>query len=73
MLPVLAFAMPGLIQLLVWILIFFIVIGLVWYLANNFLPEPLKRYALAIIVVIGVIFLIVFLLQITGTQGGLHP
>ena len=61
-------AMPGLIQLIVTVLIFFIVVALVWYLANTFLPEPLKRYATAIIVVIAVIFMIYFLLQITGTK-----
>jgi len=65
-------AMPGIIQLIVTVLVFFIVIALIWYLANTFLPEPLKKYAMAIIVVIGVIFLIYFLLEVVGGGGGLH-
>ena len=65
-------AMPGLIQILITVLIFFIVIALIWYLANTFLPEPLKKYAIAIIVVIGVIFLIYFLLEIVGGGSGLR-
>ncbi len=64
-------ALPGIIPLIIYVFIFVVVVGLIWYLVQTFCPEPLKKYALALIVVICVIFLIYFLLSIVG-GGGLN-
>jgi hypothetical protein len=60
-------ALPGLITMIVYVLIFVIVVSLIYYLVNTFLPEPMKKYAIAIVVVVAVIFLLIFLLQIVGS------
>lgn len=62
-------AMPAIATLLIYALIFVIVIGVFYYLAANVLPEPLRRYAIAIVVVVGAILLIWFLVGIAGGEG----
>lgn len=61
--------MPAIATLLIYALIFVIVIGVFYYLAANVLPEPLRRYAIAIVVVIGAILLIWFLVGLAGGEG----
>lgn len=68
----LAAAMPGLIQLVVYVFVFVVVVWLVYYLVNTFLPEPMKKFANAIIIVVAVIFLLYFVLSIFGGGGGLR-
>jgi len=52
--------------LLVYLLIILIVVSVIYWLINSFAPEPIKRYAIAVVVVIAVICLIYFLLQLVG-------
>ena len=66
---ILLFAVPGLVQMLVTVLVALIVIALVWWLVNTLLPEPLKKYGLAVVVVVAVLFLIWALLSLTGGGG----
>ena len=58
--------------LLVYLLIILIVVSVIYWLINSFAPEPIKRYAIAVVVVIAVICLIYFLLQIVGGSSPLH-
>jgi hypothetical protein len=66
--PMILLLATGLITFLVYLLILLIVIALVWWLCNQFLPEPLRRYAQAIIVVICVVVLIYLLLGLIGSK-----
>ena len=38
-------ALPGLIPMLIYVVIFVFVVALVWYLVTTFVPEPLKERA----------------------------
>jgi undecaprenyl pyrophosphate phosphatase UppP len=60
--------------LLVYVLIACIVLGLLYYIINNMVPEPLRKMATVVLVVIGGIFLIWILLQFAGGSPsfGLH-
>lgn len=60
--------LPGIIPLILSVVIFVFVVALVWYLVTTFIPEPLKKFSIAIIVVIAVLFLIYFVAQLG--QGG---
>lgn len=55
------------------ILIAVLIIGLflagLWYLINTFFPEPMKRYAIAVIVIIAIVLLIYLLLPFAGSWG----
>ena len=53
-------------MLLIYLLIVLIVVSVIYWLINSFAPEPIKRYAIAVVVVIAVICLIYFLLQLAG-------
>lgn len=66
MLTILLLATPNLIQMLIWLLIFLIVLSVVYWLINTLAPEPLKKYAIAIVVVIAVIMLLYFLMPYAG-------
>jgi len=59
-------ALGSLASLLIYVLIAVIVLSVIYWLINKFAPEPIKGYAIAIVVVIAVIFLIYFLLQMVG-------
>lgn len=67
------FALPGIAKILVTVLILFICIAVIWWLAKTFLPEPLQKIALAVIVVLGAVVLIVLLYDILGQGGGTFP
>lgn len=54
------------ITILVYVLVLCIVMGLLYYIINNLVPEPLRKIANVILVVIGGIFLIWILLQVAG-------
>lgn len=45
-------------MLLVYLLVICIVIGVVYWLITSFLPEPFRKWAIAIVVVIGAILAI---------------
>lgn len=64
---ILLLATPNIIQLLIWLLIFLIVLSVVYWLINTLAPEPLKKYAIAIVVVLAVIMLLYFLLPYAGS------
>lgn len=50
------------IQLLIYILVLCIILALLWYIINTLLPEPLRRFATVIVVVVAAIALIYLLL-----------
>lgn len=56
----------GVITLLIYLLIFLIILGVVYWLVTTLAPEPIRRFAVAIVVVLAAIFLIWFLLQLVG-------
>jgi uncharacterized membrane protein len=55
------------IDLLIYVLIACLVIAGLWYVVNNLLPEPMRRFANVILVVLGIIFLIYILGSFLGT------
>jgi hypothetical protein len=59
----------GIVQLLVYVLIAVIAISVIYWLITRFVPEPLKGYAVAIVVVIGAILLIYLLLGLVNGGG----
>lgn len=54
------------IGLLLYVLIACIVIGTLYYIINNLLPEPMRKMATVILVVVGAIFLIWILMSLMG-------
>jgi len=64
-------ASVGIVQLLVWLLVFLIVLSVVYYLVNSLAPEPIKKYAIAIVLVIAVIVSLLFVTKMFGGSGGL--
>jgi hypothetical protein len=60
-----AFAM-GIAQMLLTLLVVLIVLSLVYWLINTLAPEPVRKYAIAVVVVLAVIVLLYFLMG----QGG---
>lgn len=52
--------------ILVYVLIIGIFLAVLWYIITKFFPEPIKGYAVAIVVVIAAIILIWFLLSLVG-------
>jgi hypothetical protein len=51
---------------LVLLLVFLIVLGTMYYLINTLAPEPIRRYGIAVVVVLAVIFLVYLLLSLVG-------
>ena len=54
-------------NLLIWLLVLCIVIGVAFWIINSFLPEPIRKWAIAVLVVLCAIFVIQFLVG-----GGMH-
>jgi tetrahydromethanopterin S-methyltransferase subunit E len=48
-------------NLLIALLVICIVVAVAWYLINSLLPEPIRKYALAIMLVLVVIILLGYL------------
>ena len=62
------------IQALIYLLIVFIIIGLViWVLDDIPVPEPLNRIGKIIAIVIGVLVVIMVLLRLAGVDIGTFP
>lgn len=57
----LAFALPGIAGLLIWVLMILLAVGVIYWLITTICPEPLRKYAIAVVVVFGVIILIYLL------------
>lgn len=55
--------------LLVWVVIAVIVFAFLWWVVSNYLPEPMRRFAILVIALVGVIFIVWLLLSVVG--GGL--
>jgi amino acid transporter len=51
---------------LLYLLVALIALAVIYYVLTNFLPDPLKRWAIVSVVVIGAIILIYFLLDLAG-------
>lgn len=45
----------GLLLLLVWVIVALVVLGIIWYVANMFLPHPIP---ILIVLIVGLILLI---------------
>lgn len=52
--------------LLIWLLVAGLVVFAVFYIINNLIPEPFRKIAIVIAVVIGIIILIMFLQGLGG-------
>ena len=64
------------IGILIYVLILVIVFWVLWYIVNNLVPEPLRRPATVVLIVLGAIALIYILLQFAGgipSLGHSHP
>jgi len=60
------------IQILIWLLVIAIVIGMVWWLLDYLpVPEPLNKLIKVVSIVVGVIAVIYALLQLAGIGGGI--
>ena len=51
------------VALLIWVLVACIVLGTLYYIINNLLPEPMRKIATVVLVVLAAIFLIWILLS----------
>jgi len=58
------------ISLLIYVLCFCLAIGVIYYVINRLLPEPMRNIATVILVVIGTIILIGLLLNFSGSGVG---
>ena len=63
-------SLGSVIMLLVWAAIACIVIGVIYWLVTTFIPAPVQKYAIAVLVVLSAIFVIYLLLSFAG--GGIH-
>ena len=52
--------------ILVYVLVIGIFLAVLYYIITKFFPEPIKGYAVAIVVVIAAIILMLFLLSLVG-------
>lgn len=62
-------AIPGLVTILIYLVVVGIVLAVAYYIINSLFPEPFKRWAILVLVVIGAILLIYFLLGLVGGGG----
>lgn len=68
----LAAAMPGIFTMVIYVVVFVLVLSLLYYVITKHAPEPIKGYAITIVVVGAVLCLLYVLLQLAG-GGGLNP
>lgn len=66
-------AAPSLVMLLVYLVVIGIVLALVYYVINSLFPEPFRKWATVIVVVIGGIALIWLLLSLVRGGGPSLP
>jgi hypothetical protein len=59
----------NIIGLLVYLVIAVIVFGFAWWVVTNYIPEPMRRFAVLILALIGVIFIVYILLNVVGGAG----
>lgn len=52
--------------ILIYVLVLGIFLAVLYFIINRFFPEPIKSYAVAIVVVVAAIILIWFLLSLVG-------
>lgn len=68
----LLFALPNPVMLLVYLLIIGIVLAVAYYIINNLFPEPMRKWAILVLVVLAAIFIIMYvLLPLAGGGGSL--
>lgn len=58
----LALAMPNPVMLLVYLLIIGIVLAVSYYIINSLFPEPMRKWAILVLVVLAAIFIIGYVL-----------
>lgn len=59
-------AIPGFAKLLLILLAMLIFLGVLYWLVSTLAPEPLKKYGIALVVVVAAIFLIWFIMYLAG-------
>lgn len=65
-------ALPNPVMLLVYLLIIGIVLAVSYYIINTLFPEPMRRWAILVLVVLAAIFVILYvLLPLAGGGGSL--
>jgi hypothetical protein len=57
--------------LLVYLVIAIIVFGFAWWAINNFVPEPMRKFAILVMALIGVILIVYLLLGMVGGGAGI--
>jgi asparagine N-glycosylation enzyme membrane subunit Stt3 len=58
--------------LLIYLLVLCIVVALAYYIINSLLPEPIRKVATVILVVLATIVLIMLLLQLSSSDFHIH-
>ena len=65
-------ALPNPVMLLVYLLIIGIVLAVAYYIINSLFPEPMRKWAMLVLVVLAAIFIISYvLLPLVSGGGGL--
>lgn len=62
----------GLFSMLIYLLIFLLMLGVLYYLINNFVPRRFRRVLIGAPTVVAIIILISFLLDLPGSGSGLR-
>lgn len=62
----------GLGQALILLVVAVIVIGFLWWVVQNYVPEPMRKFAVLVLVLLCVLVLINFVLSLSGRGGFIH-
>ena len=66
-----ALSSGGIGQALIWLVVAVLVIAFLWWVNQSYVPEPLKKFGVLVLVLICVLFLINFVLTLGG-HGFIH-
>ena len=56
-------AMPSMVTLLVYLLILGIVLAVAYYIINSLFPEPMRKWAILVLIVVAAVLLITYVLM----------
>ena len=58
--------------MLVYLVVAIIVFGFAWWAVTNFVPEPMRKFAILVMALVGVILVVYLLLGFVGGSAGMH-
>ena len=56
-------AMPSMVTLLVYLLILGIVLAVAYYIINSLFPEPMRKWAILVLIVVAAVLLMTYVLM----------